>query len=104
MSTVYVAKSNTIQAYTATGTGSTQLMVDAQMLCLNGDRDLNSDSDYYVTLKQRRCDNVKTGEGQGQRMQNICSSRRHLRVRHNVPAKMTVSDDEKCSWGGGNSF
>ena len=37
--TVYVAKSNTIQAYT--GTGSTQLLADAQMLCLNGDRDLN---------------------------------------------------------------
>ena len=37
--TVYVAKSNTIQAYTATG--STQQVADAQMLCLNGDRDLN---------------------------------------------------------------
>ena len=36
--TVYVAKSNTIQAYTAMG--STQLLVDAQMLCVNGDRDL----------------------------------------------------------------
>ena len=43
---------------------------------------------------------IETGEGPGQRTQNICSSRRHLSVRHNVPSE---DDDAECS-GGGYSF